>query len=223
MADQPNSITGEDSANPYAAPTAELADPWNRGDPEALALRRAHRKEESYVKGLAITNFLYFLFFGAGSIPEISILINHLTGRVRAPWIVQPARFAMFFFAACMPIAALGAAWGFLGRARWARWFELALAACWFLMWALEPVVRSNHPRPGLELLALALANLALAAPTLTAWHLRGSAVFDRQYSDAIAATRHIRVWPKLPLKLALIALALFVVAYVLIARFSRL
>jgi hypothetical protein len=56
-----------------------------------------------------------------------------------------------------------------------------------------------------------------------TAWQLRDSVVYKPEYSDAIAATPHIRVWPKLPMKLTLIALALFVVAGVLISLFPRL
>ena len=217
MADQPNSFTGEEPANPYTAPTAVSADPWHRGEPEALALRRANRKDESYVKGLTIANVLYFLLIGAGAVQEVTILIAHLAGQVSAPWILRPARFAMFFFTACIPIAAFGAAFGFVRRTRWALPLELAVFVCWFLMFALEPIVRLNNPRPVLQTIGLGLANLALVAPMLTAWRLRGSIVFRPEYSDAIAATPHIRVWPKIPLKLALSAVALFLVGSVLI------
>jgi hypothetical protein len=222
MAEQPNSFTGEESANPYAAPTSELADPWHRDDSEELALRRAIRKDESYVKGLVITNFLYVLFFGAGAVSDISILILHLAGQASAPWILRPDRFAMLFFLACMPISAFGAALGFLRRKRWALRFELALAVWWFLMWTTEPIVRRNNPRPALEFIGLAFAHLTLAAPMLTAWRLRGSIVWEPECSDAIAATTDIWVWPKIPLMPTLIAVAFFVAAMLFIGLSAR-
>jgi hypothetical protein len=222
MADQPSSFTGEEPANPYTAPTAVPADPWDRGDPLALALRRANRKDESYVKGLAIINVLYFLLIGAGAVQEVTILIAHLAGQISAPWILRPARFAMFFFTACIPIAAFGAALGFVRRKRWALPLELAVFVCWFLMFALEPIVRLNNPRPMLANLGLGLANLALAAPMFTAWRLRGSVVFKPEYADAIAATRHIGVWPKIPRMVVLSAIALLLVGGVLVALTLR-
>ncbi len=221
MAERPNSRSGEDPANPYSAPTAVTRDLGARGEPDAKALREAHRKGESYVKGLAIINTIYFLLFGAGAIEELSILIAHLTGVKNAPWIVQPGRFLMFVFTACMPLAAFGAACGFLARKRWALWFELALGVFWFCMQAIEPLIRTTQ-RPAPEFIGLALANLALAAPMLTAWHLRRSFVFDVKYSDVIAATRDVSVWPKVPLKLVLAAVTLFLAGGVLVVLSSR-
>ncbi len=221
MAERPNSRASEDPANPYSAPTAESGDPADRGEPEATAVREAHRKEESYVKGLAIINTIYFLLFGAGAIEELKILMGHLTGVKSAPWIVQPGRFAMFVFTACAPIAAFCAACGFLTRKRWALGFELAFAACWFCVLGIEPLIRTTQ-RPALEFIGLALANLALAAPMMSAWHLRRSFVFDIKYADVIAATRHAAVWPKLSLRLVLIAVALCVTGGVLVVLASR-
>ena len=216
MSVQPPSDSGEEFADPYAPPTADLGDPWSTGNTKELSLRRDNRRDEAYVKGLAITNVLYFLFFGMGAVVEIQILILHLMGHVSAPWLLRPARFTVFFLTCCTAIAAFVASLGFLRRKIWGLWIELALAAFWFSSFALEPLIRSAS-RQRLELLGLALANLALAAPILSAWNLRRSPVFSSEYSDAIAATRQIRVRPKLPLKLMLAALALFVAGGVLV------
>jgi hypothetical protein len=85
MAEQTTPKPSEDPGHPYMAPTVDFSDPWSDGPADALALRRAHRREESFVKGLAIANFLYTLFFGTGAVYELSILIGHLAGRVDAP------------------------------------------------------------------------------------------------------------------------------------------
>ncbi len=173
------------------------------------------------MKGLAIVNVLYGLLFGIGANAEISILVLHLTGRMNAAWILRPARFATLVLTAFMAIIALGAAWGFIWRRRWALWFELAFVACWLAMWALEPLIRSS-PRPALELVGLTIANIALAGPALSAWKLQHSVVFNPEYSEAIAATRQIRVMPKFSLKITLIAIALLVVGGVLAAISAR-
>jgi hypothetical protein len=110
MIDRPTDADIEDRRNPYSAPAVDFSDPWRDGPPDALALRRVHRREESLVKGLAISNFLYMLFFGTGAVYEFSILIGHLAGRVDAPWIVRPGWIVSLVLTAFLPIAALGAA-----------------------------------------------------------------------------------------------------------------
>jgi hypothetical protein len=221
MADQLNTELGEDPGNPYAAPLADLGDPWSIGAPEALALRWAHRRDESYVKLLAIANVLYVLLFGPWAGRLIWILMSHTAGWVNAPWVVNRGWLVQIFVLSCMPIAALGAAWGFFTRKRWALWFEQALAACWGSFWALQPLV-ATELIPALELIGTTALFVALALPMLNAWDLRSSAVFDREYSDAIAATRHIGVLPKLSLDLTLIAIVLLVVGIVLMVLSSR-
>ncbi len=217
---QPPSGPGEDAANPYAAPTAEPGDRRASNSPEALALRFAHRRDESYVKALAIINIAYVLLFGLNASHSIWILLSHLAGRVSAPWIMQPGGFAGLVLQSWMPIAALGAACGFLRRKRWALRFEWSLAACWFSAWALEPFIRSG-PMPHLEYIGNAVLLLAFTVPMLNSWDLPSSMVFEPEYADAVAATRRIWAPPKLPLELILIAFAFFVVGVVLIALSS--
>jgi hypothetical protein len=211
----------EDPGNPYSAPAVDFSDPWSDGPADALALRRAHRREESFVKGLAIANFLYALLFGTGAAYEFSILIGHLAGRVDAPWIVRPGWIASLVLTAFLPIAALGAACGFLRRKRWALSCELAFAACWFGLWAIEPLIKSD-PRPALEFIGLTAGHLMLAAPMLSAWYLRRSPVFGAEYSDSITATRQIWFWPRIPAKIVLAAIVFFVVALVLVGLSQR-
>ena len=172
------------------------------------------------MKGLAITNFLYTLFFGAGAEYEFSIVIGHLAGRLDAPWIVRPGWIVMLVVMVCIPIAALGAAWGFQSRKRWAIWCELTVAVSWALMVALDPLI-SSTPSPAVAFIGLIAAHLMLAAPMLSAWYLRGSVVFDADYSAAVAATR-VWFWPKIPGKIILLAIVYFVVALVLFGFSQR-
>jgi hypothetical protein len=221
MSEKITAQQSDDPGNPYAAPTVDMGDPWTHGPPEALELRRAHRREESHVKGLAIINFAYAVLFGIAAFQEVSILIGYLAGQVNTPWIVRPARITSLVVSVCMPIAAFGAAYGFLRRKRWALRWELVFAALWFALWHLEPLFRSR-PRPLLEFLGLAAGNLMLAAPMLEVWFLRRSVVFDAEYSNAIAETRHIWFWPRVSAKVVLVAFVLFVVACVLIGMSQR-
>ena len=216
MADQPDAATSKDSVNPYAAPTAKVGDPWSKGDPAALELRRAHRRDDAYMKALVITNLIYALIFGAGAVAETSNLISHLAGGPNHPGLLPAGRFTGYVVSCFMPVAALGAAWGFFRRKRWALRFELALLACWFVLWAIEPLTRTSLGR-GLQFIALTAIHLALAAPMLDAWRVRRSVVFEPEYAEAIAATRHLRVWPRLSLRATLITVALFVLATVLV------
>ena len=216
MADRARTEPYGDPGNPYVAPAVDFSDPWSDGPADALALRRAHRREESFVKGLAIANVLYMLFFGTGAVYEFTILIGHLAGRVDAPWIVRPGWIVMLVVMVCIPIAALCAGWGFHRRKRWAFWCELTVAVLWAMMAALEPLIRSTPP-PALEFLGVTAAHLMLSAPMLSAWYLRGSVVFDAEYSEAIAATRRVWFWPRIPGRIILLAIVFFVIALVLI------
>ncbi len=222
MVDSSTDSDIENRRNPYAAPAVDFSDPWSDAPADALALRRAHRREESLVKGLAITNFVYALFFGAGAVYEFSALIGHLTGRLNAAWRLRPVWIAMLVVEVCIPAAALSAGWGFLKRKRWAFRCELAVVVSWAMMAALEPLLTSTPSRPALRFLGQAAAHLALAAPLLSAWYLRGSVVFGAEYSEAIAATRRIWIWPRIRAGIILPAIAFFVVAIVLIRLSQR-
>jgi hypothetical protein len=206
--------------NPYSTVAVDSNVPWSDGPADALALRRAHRREESVMKGLAIVNLLYALYFGTGLAYEFSSVIGHLTGRLEAPWIVQPGWIVMLVLLACKSIAGLGATFGFLWRKRSALWCELTLALSWATMVALDPLI--GGPRSALDFVGFTAAHLTLAAPMLSAWYLRKSVVFDARYSDAIAATRRIWFWPRIPAKVILIAFLFFIVIVIAIALSPR-
>ncbi len=224
MAEHTAAEPSEGHGNPYRASAVDFNVPWSDGPADALALRRAHRREESLMKGLAIVNFLYALYFGTGVAYEFSSVIGHLTGRLEAPWIVQPGWIVMLVLLACKSIAGLGATFGFLWRKRSALWCELTLALSWAMMVALDPLI--GGPRSALDFVGFTAAHLTLAAPMLSAWYLRNSVVFDARYSEAIATTRRIWVWPRIPAKVILIvfvfAFVFFVVVVITVALSPR-
>ena len=208
----------EGHGSPYSTAAVDFNVPRSDGPADALALRRAHRREESLMKGLAITNFLYTLFFGIGVVYEFSSAIGHLAGRSEAPRIVHPSWIVMLVLLVCNSIAGLGATLGFLWRKRWALWCELTLALSWGMMVALDPLFSTNRHRHAMDFFASTSAHLMLAAPMLSAWSLRGSVVFNAKYGDAIAATRRIWFWPRIPIKVILIAFLFFIVVVIAIA-----
>ena len=208
----------EGHGNPYSTAAVDFNVPRSDGPADALALCRAHRREESLMKGLAIANFLYTLLFGTGVVYEFSSVIGRLASRLEAPWIVHPSWIVMLVLLVCNSIAGLGAALGFLWRKRWALWCELTLALSWGMMLALDPLFSTPHDRHAMDFVASTTAHLMLAAPMLSAWSLRSSVVFDARYCEAIAATRRIWFWPRLPAKVILIAFLFFIVVVIAIA-----
>ena len=212
MADQPITTQPEDETNPYAPPS-DLDDRLEPGDLEAPACR-AHLKEESYAKGLIITNLFYVFVFGAFLTSRGRILISHWNGTERAPWILQPASVALQLITVALWICALSAAYGFFRRKRWALRFEWVLAFCLISGTALDPLLRTEPP-PLSAGLGQAAMLLMFAAPLLDFWHLRSSVIFDPAYTHAIAATSQMSVWPKLSRTVTLLELGLLVVLVV--------
>lgn len=212
MLEEPITAAREDESNPFAPPQSDLSDHWGIGDPQAEALRRVHIQEESYVKALAIVNFVYVFWFGAVAANLEWILFAHLRGGVSAPWIVRPGYVAMQVVSCGLPIFALGAALGFFRRRSWALRFELLTALCLLLSFALDPLIRST-PTSALLFIASTALVAALAAPMLNVWDLRRSAVFTPEYALAVAATPHIKARPKLSVGLTLSTVVLFLVA----------
>ncbi len=65
MAEEPITAPPEDEPNPYAPPQLDFSDRAGIVDPEVEATRRAHLKDESYVKALTIVNLVYAVGLGA--------------------------------------------------------------------------------------------------------------------------------------------------------------
>jgi hypothetical protein len=208
MADPAISASQKDDPNPFAPPRADFSDRSGSFDREAEELRRAHVRDESYVKALTIINFIYFLLYGASAAYYEWILISHLNGRVSAPWIVRPGFVLLQSILCSMPVLALGAAVGFLRRKRWALVLELLFTVCLFLNWMLAPLVATKAPSV-LEFIATGAFVLAIAAPMLNVWDLRRSIVFAPEYDLAVAATPRVEVRPKLSGELKLITIVL--------------
>jgi hypothetical protein len=197
-----------DDPNPYAPPEWTFVDRGKFGDPPAETLRRAHLREESYAKALALANCLYVFLFGSFLISRLRILISHLIGRARSPWILQPRSIGHHVITLIVVICSFAAAWGFFSRRRWALRFEL-LAAISFALGALFEQLVLRNPVANDSVVAQAIFYLIIALPMTDALHLRHSVIFDPKYSQVREATRHIRVWPKLSLAVTLIEFAL--------------
>jgi hypothetical protein len=217
MADPALSASQTDDPNPFAPPRTDLSYRSGALDREAEDFRRAHVKDESYVKALTITNFIYFLLFGYNAAYNEWIFISQLKGLVGTPFIVTPGYVANQFIICSMPVFALGAAIGFLRRKRWALALELLMTVCLFLIWMLDPLIRSPAPSVR-EFIATGAFVLAIAAPMLNVWDLRRSIVFSPEYDLAVAATPNIKVRPRLSNGLPLITIVLFVVAIFVMA-----
>jgi hypothetical protein len=215
MAEKPIAARPEDEPNPYAPPQSDFSDRSRIVDPEVEALRRAHLKDESYVKALTIVNLAYAVALGVYLINRAQTLVLHLSGRTPSPWIVRPVRLAEQLVDAVTLICALGAACGFFMRKRWALRFELVLALGFFLNGILEPLLHSR-PAPILTFIGPITLGLMLAAPMLEVSRLRRSVVFDPAYARTVKATAHIKAWPKLSRRLTLIMVILFVAVLVL-------
>ncbi len=215
MAEMPITVPPDDEPNPYAPPKSDFSDRSGIVDPEVEALRRAHLKDESYVKALTIVNLVYAVGLGAYLITRAQILISHLSGRTDSSWIVRPVRLAEQLVDAVTLICALGAACGFFMRKRWALRFELVLALGFVLNGIIEPLLHSR-PAPILTFIGPIAVGLMLASPMLEVSRLRRSVVFDPAYARTVKATAHIKAWPKLSRKLTLIVVVLFVAVVVL-------
>lgn len=143
-------------------------------------------------------------------------LVSHLLGRVNAAWTLNSGYvvFRLILFAST--IIALAAAYGFLKRKRWALRLEFLVVLCFLLVWAIEPLIRVK-PYSILEFLAHTVFLLLIASPMLNVPELRGSVVFDPEYTHTVEMTSYIRVGPDLSLDLKLIAIAVFVVFAILL------
>jgi hypothetical protein len=215
MADQPDFAMREDDHKPSTPSQSDLGERAGAGVLSADALRHAHLDEESYVKALAIANLAYFLFFGVIATYYARVLFYHLRGRINAPWVVQPYFLPIQIIIYALPIFALSAAWGFFRRKRWALRLEFLVAVCLFLSWATDPLAR-RYPLTILGRIGQTVMVLAIAAPMFNVPELRGSVIFGAEYDRAVRATPSIRAWPKLTLKLTLIAVVFFVVFLIL-------
>lgn len=89
MAERPNAETGDNAANPYAAPRVTTGQPWGTGDPECEAVRRPNLTDEAYSKFLVRANVVFAAVFGGLAILCLSFPIRHAIGQINAPWVAK--------------------------------------------------------------------------------------------------------------------------------------
>ena len=204
MAERPNAETGDNAANPYAAPRVTTGQPWGTGDPECEAVRRANLTDEAYSKFLVRANVVFAAVFGGLAILCLSFPIRHAIGQINAPWVAKLNWAAFFALVAAIPVLGILAAYGLHRRKPWAIFVETLVVMDLLIFWVF-PLVNRDERTPILHFVAGAVFALCLVTPFLNVLDLRDSAVFKSDYLRVIAATSYVRVKAKLPLSLRLI------------------
>ena len=213
MPAEPVDSTSEGLFNPYARPLTDINDHWVASDPEMEKIRRAHVAEESYVQALELLNCVYILLFGAYGCYCSCVLVGHLTGRTSAVWILRPDWIALQIGQVGIVVLGIVAVRALRNLAKWACRLEALLVLFLFICMALGlliiPLTGNNFDL--LSFFANSLFGLFLATPTFNLLDLRKSVIFERDYRRVIAATPHIKVYPKLPGDLIVIMVLSFV------------
>ena len=212
MTDESAAKPGEDQGNPYTAPTAELGEPWGKGDPELEAIRRANLPEEAYLKMLVRANLGAAVLFGAAACYFLSFPIRHALGQIDAPWVYHPNWVVFFALLSAAPILSALGAYGLHRRKPWAIRVVSMLVFVYLIIWVF-PLLNRATPAPVLHFVTGAVMALAVTIPFLNLWDLRHSAVLGRDYVRVMDATSYVRVKPKLPLSLRLIMIALALIS----------
>jgi hypothetical protein len=196
------------------SPGRDAQHPKAPDDPAVV--RRAHLKDESYVKAVGIVNYLYSVLFAGAASYYLFLAFQHSAGRISAPWVLRPGWIALITVLWLMAISSGVAAYGLRRLRSWALLVEVLVALCWLIWYFLGFVVPTKQSSLLANIGGTALL-IALASPMLNLWDARRSAIFGRDYRRVIAATPSIRASENLPLELWLVAALFLFVALVLI------
>jgi hypothetical protein len=218
MSSAPIPAPFDDPVNPTSVPLgADSATPLDES--EAKTKRRAHSRDESYVKAVGRMNYLYALLFAVQAAWSIHFAYLHLSGAISADWSVQP-RWLTFHVILCLTvILALVAGYGFRRLERWALGAEALFSVCALFVWAI--LVFASRKPSSFAAFALEFAGgialmVALFAPLLNLWDVRKSTVFTTEYRRMIVATPSIRIRGRLPWELKIPAILFFVIFVIL-------
>ena len=86
----------DESGHPASVPAGDVpARSLVELEPEAL--RRAHSRDESYLKAVGRLNYLYAFVFALYASYFIRFSYMHLTGAISVPWAVRPGWVALQF------------------------------------------------------------------------------------------------------------------------------
>lgn len=182
-------------------PEADASDP--------ASIRRANGRDEAYVKALSILNILDAILVFALVIPYVPYAVMHWRRQINAPWSVWPARLAYNILGVIVIVVTLTAGMGLRRFRSWALRLEILFAAGLLVMLGLAIVASSRELGIG-EMAGMALVVASLLTPFLNVPDLRDSPVFKPEYRQVIAATRRtVRVRPRLPRALKILAVVL--------------
>jgi hypothetical protein len=183
--------------------------------PEPEALRRAHSRDEAYIKAVGRLNYLYAVLFILEGSYYLRFTYLYLSGAINAAWTVRPGWLA--FQAACFLTAAfaLFAGYGFRRLRRWALGAEVLFMYGALFVWVLS-IVAARRPTSLPEFAGGLTLMTTLFAPLLNLWDVHRSFVFTPEYLRVISATPGMRIRERIPWAFKLPAIVSFV-AFIMI------
>jgi hypothetical protein len=201
----------DDRANPGSVAADEgFAAVFGEAGPKAI--RRAHLREESYLKAVGKVNYVYAVLFVAYDAFFLYWTVRHLSGKLVAPWSIRPGYLALQANFGIMAVLSLIAGYGFRRLRPWAMRVEALFVLCFLIQWPLFIVAYSEPPGLGYFVGGVLLL-AAFLVPLINLWDVRQSPVITPEYRRVIEATPGARIRGRLPWELELIMLVLFVLA----------
>lgn len=182
------------------------------GESDPKAIRRAHLRDESYLKAVGKVNYLYAVLFVAYDACFLYWTVRHLSGKSIAPWSVRPGWLALQANFGIMAVLSLLAGYGFRRLKPWSMPVEALFVLCFLIQWPLSIIAYSKPPSLGYFAGGVLLL-AAFLVPLINLWDVRGSLVLTPGYGRVVATTPGVRVKAKLSWELKLMMLVLFVVA----------
>lgn len=207
----------DEPSDPSAPTVGDLSSEAALSDP--VAIRKAHLREESYLKALGRVHLLYAVLFGLCTWYYARFAFLHLTRRINAPWSIRPDHIGLEAATAITAFLALAAAIGYLRLRRWALRLEVLFVLGFAVAVTLLVAVLPTTPVLG-ELAGEGLIFTALLVPLINLWDVRNSEVLDPSYRDVIRSSPGVRVRARLTWEIKLPMLVLGV-AGLLIGAYS--
>jgi hypothetical protein len=219
MPSEPLSSSLEDPLQPDKSPEGDGDRALSTSEFDAESLRRSHLSEESYVKAMGFVNYTYGVLLGLDAVYLSRLTVLQVSGRISAPWTLEPGWLAIQVVSWIMAILAILAGHGFFRFKKWALRAEVLFSLCWLALWFLSiavPTGSSTDPRLR-TIVVFSLWMAALATPMINLWDIRHSVIFERSYQRVFRATSSIRVRAQLPLELKMIPLCLFLAGFLVV------
>jgi hypothetical protein len=182
------------------------------GESNPKVIRKAHLREESYLKAVGKVNYVYAFLFVAYDAFFLYWTVGHLSGKINAAWSVRPSYVALQANFGIMAVLSLIAGYGFRRLKPWAMQVEALFVLCFLIQWPLFIIAYSEPPSIGYFAGGVLLLS-AFLVPLINLWDVRQSPVMSPEYGRVIAATPGVRIRGRLSWELELMMLVLFVLA----------